>query len=112
MRFFEHAVELAKGLAIALAIAEYRAGYPDDPFWDATDGAHPAWWRGQDYGFQKGRMRGLRAGVALAKERVRVGVKPLGAGAYWDWSDVDAEVERIEREREWAANDVHGQRRA
>lgn len=22
----------------------------DDPQWDATDGAHPAWWRGEDYG--------------------------------------------------------------
>lgn len=21
----------------------------DDPEWDATDGAHPAWWRGHDY---------------------------------------------------------------
>lgn len=24
---------------------------PDDPHFDATDGAHPAWWRGHDYGF-------------------------------------------------------------
>jgi chemotaxis regulatin CheY-phosphate phosphatase CheZ len=23
---------------------------PDDPGRDATDAAHPAWWRGQDYG--------------------------------------------------------------
>jgi len=22
----------------------------DDPQWDATDAAHPAWWRGEDYG--------------------------------------------------------------
>ncbi len=22
----------------------------DNPFWDCTDGAHPAWWRGQEYG--------------------------------------------------------------
>ena len=21
----------------------------DDPLWDATDAAHPAWWRGHDY---------------------------------------------------------------
>lgn len=22
----------------------------DNPFWDATDVAHPAWWRGDDHG--------------------------------------------------------------
>ena len=26
--------------------------YPDDPRWDMTDAAHPAWWRGYDYGAQ------------------------------------------------------------
>lgn len=25
----------------------------DDPIWDATDGAHPAWWRGHDHAAQK-----------------------------------------------------------
>lgn len=25
----------------------------DNPFWDCTDGAHPAWWRGCDYGIDK-----------------------------------------------------------
>jgi hypothetical protein len=25
---------------------------PDDPGWDATDGAHPAWWRGSDAGVE------------------------------------------------------------
>lgn len=24
---------------------------PDDPHWDGTEGAHPAWWRGNDRGF-------------------------------------------------------------
>lgn len=24
----------------------------DNPFWDATDAAHPAWWRGNDAGVQ------------------------------------------------------------
>jgi len=24
----------------------------DNPFWDGTDGAHPAWWRGNDRGVQ------------------------------------------------------------
>lgn len=23
---------------------------PDNPFWDCTDAAHPAWWRGNDSG--------------------------------------------------------------
>jgi len=22
----------------------------DNPFWDCTDGAHPAWWRGEKFG--------------------------------------------------------------
>lgn len=22
----------------------------DNPFWDCTEGAHPAWWRGEEYG--------------------------------------------------------------
>jgi hypothetical protein len=25
-------------------------GPPDDPDWDATDWAHPAWWRGEEHG--------------------------------------------------------------
>lgn len=29
----------------------YCAGHPDDdPCWDGTDAAQPAWWRGQDDG--------------------------------------------------------------
>ena len=32
---------------LALAEELQRA---DDPEWDATDAAHPAWWRGCDYG--------------------------------------------------------------
>jgi len=25
----------------------------DNPFYDATDGAHPAWWRGSDYSIDR-----------------------------------------------------------
>lgn len=31
----------------------YTHGWPDDPSLDATDGAHPAWWRGHDHGANK-----------------------------------------------------------
>ena len=27
--------------------------YSDNPFWDCTDAAHPAWWRGQEYGVKQ-----------------------------------------------------------
>lgn len=27
-----------------------QIGIPDNPGLDATDGAHPAWWRGEEYG--------------------------------------------------------------
>lgn len=32
------------------AFAEQRATALDNPEWDATDAAHPAWWRGNDAG--------------------------------------------------------------
>jgi hypothetical protein len=34
-----------------LEIAALAADYPE---FDATDGAHPAWWRGDDHGYAKG----------------------------------------------------------
>lgn len=34
----------------ALADRLEEAERADDPQWDATDGAHPAWWRGNDAG--------------------------------------------------------------
>lgn len=37
-------------LAIDAALTEQAAGHrQDDPMMDATDGAHPAWWRGHDH---------------------------------------------------------------
>lgn len=29
-----------------------RTSFEDNPAWDGTDAAHPAWWRGQDWGVQ------------------------------------------------------------
>ena len=31
-----------------------EAGTYDDPTLDGTEGAHPAWWRGDDHGYRKG----------------------------------------------------------
>ena len=33
--------------------ARFAACYPDDPELDATEGAHPAWWRGHDHTFRQ-----------------------------------------------------------
>jgi hypothetical protein len=33
----------------------------DNPEWDATEGAHPAWWRGCDHGVARDRARILAA---------------------------------------------------
>lgn len=41
----------------------------DDPTLDATDGAHPAWWRGDDHGFAKG--------VTAERERIAAAVRGL-----------------------------------
>lgn len=45
--------------------ARFAACYPDDPELDATEGAHPAWWRGHDYVAAKFRE-------VLSLERARV----------------------------------------
>ncbi len=54
----EDARPTAERIAAAFAAPEEGERYagpdarwlPDDPEMDCTDGAHPAWWRGQDYG--------------------------------------------------------------
>jgi hypothetical protein len=38
-------------------LARFKACYPDDPAMDATDGAHPAWWRGHDYTSERWQAR-------------------------------------------------------
>jgi hypothetical protein len=45
-------------LILRLERAEARiAELTDNPEFDATDGAHPAWWRGHDDGARKARAR-------------------------------------------------------
>jgi hypothetical protein len=39
---------------VALRAALTRPSTGDDPTLDGTDGAHPAWWRGCDFGYAKG----------------------------------------------------------
>ena len=38
----------------------------DDPVLDGTDGAHPAWWRGCDYGYFKG-CQSARARMSMSE---------------------------------------------
>jgi hypothetical protein len=40
----------------------------DDPQWDATEGAHPAWWRGCDHGVARERARIHAAVEGLVRE--------------------------------------------
>lgn len=49
----------------------------DDPFFDTTDGAHPAWWRGCDHGFKKGLEMWQRALDGLDNESACPQVKDL-----------------------------------
>ena len=34
-------------------VGGHHYGVYDNPEFDATDGAHPAWWRGNDHGWNK-----------------------------------------------------------
>jgi hypothetical protein len=57
-RALEDRGRIAKHFHVVRLYAELPELYPskddriDDLFWDATDGAHPAWWRGNDRGVQ------------------------------------------------------------
>ena len=53
-------------LLVLATLDRERAEHADDPQFDGTDGAHPAWWRGCDYGYAKG-----RAEHAALREKAR-----------------------------------------
>jgi len=40
---------------------------PEDPFWDGTDAAHPAWWRGSDAGWAAAKQK-----IAALEAQLRV----------------------------------------
>ena len=54
----------------ALASKDEAAARCKDPQWDGTDGACPAWWRGNDRGYQAAlaRVKELEAGLRCDKE--------------------------------------------
>lgn len=58
----------------------------DNPFWDATDGAHPAWWRGEEYG--------CKAMIRLFNEWLDKPLEELKDGGT-HYADVQALKERI-----------------
>lgn len=43
----------------------------DDPALDATDAAHPAWWRGYDHGTRETKQIQAAVAEAVARERER-----------------------------------------
>lgn len=59
---------------------------PDNPFWDCTDAAHPAWWRGCDYG--------VEAMVRRVNEWLDAPLEDLSKGAMGD-QEVHALRQRI-----------------
>lgn len=62
-RWYHPAAEVAD--AILAALARWTLVPNDDPQWDATDGAHPAWWRGDDHGYARGQAEIARLRAAL-----------------------------------------------
>jgi hypothetical protein len=50
--------------------AASRSAAADDPTLDATDGAHPAWWRGHDHGVEQAVSRLLHVVVSGCDEQV------------------------------------------
>jgi hypothetical protein len=57
----------------------------DNPFWDCTDGAHPAWWRGEEWG--------VKSMVRLVHEWLDKPLSELESGTHYE--DVQALKERI-----------------
>ena len=45
----------------------------DNTFWDCTEGAHPAWWRGEEYG-AKSMMRMINKWLDQTPDEMMVGV--------------------------------------
>ena len=56
----------------------------DNPFWDCTDAAHPAWWRGHDY-ITEGYNRELSKILEIPER---------------DWYFISKEIRRL-KEVEW-----------
>jgi hypothetical protein len=65
-------------------LARFKASYPDDPAMDATDGAHPAWWRGHDYVSEK-LLEIARAGEKKGEQYFELATRQL---------EINAELER------------------
>jgi hypothetical protein len=57
----------------------------DNPFWDCTPGAHPAWWRGEEYG--------AKSMIRLVNKWLDAPLKDLDKGT--GYPEVQALKERI-----------------
>jgi hypothetical protein len=66
----------ARRVELERALARLEACY-DNPEFDATDGAHPAWWRGCDYGYEKA-AASLREGIQNLPHRTPSIPMPAG----------------------------------
>ena len=58
----------------------------DNPFWDCTDGAHPAWWRGEEYS--------IKMMIKKVNEWLDEPIDKLTAGSY-GYPDLQGLKERI-----------------
>ena len=70
----------------------------DNPEFDGTDGAHPAWWRGSDHTMQ----------VVCNELRQILDGKPIGNGvASQPWEGIKRDIERLVAERAKTVTDEH-----
>ncbi len=68
----------------------------DIPELDATDGAHPAWWRGYDYGSQQWRLMAEQTLIDAAGmlDVIKTEWEPECAWSAWD-ADVRQRITRL-----------------
>lgn len=57
----------------------------DNPFWDCTDAAHPAWWRGEEYS-AKAMVRLINRWLDKSSEEMMIGT---------NYAEIQALKERI-----------------
>lgn len=76
----------------------YKTAAIDDPQWDATDAAHPAWWRGETYGAHKAAelITNILSGKETGKGAVNEPVQTMRQKVL----DLKAERDRLQRIQE------------
>jgi len=66
----------------------------DDPILDGTEGAHPAWWRGDDHGYARG-VAAERKRLAHPDARLQRDIDMIAAAVAAERARITAAVETI-----------------